>query len=206
MIKFLKQKRCLVWLTALSTFLCTVSLANKAFPADQLKIYKNRTLEAVTLNEIGISGKEVSTALSPVEVDATWDGGSINTPGIFLEQVYGSTTIRRRDVLLWYYQFKKNSGNDDDNENDDDLTYINGQSFHVNYRVISRSGVENALSHKKDPSSLILAYITKRPVECVDRGKNKTRCLGRIDFDFDISRAKKSGKYLGSIEVTITTL
>ncbi len=208
-----RLKRPFAWLLFLPAFLVAMTSANNACSADVLKIYKNRVLEEVTLSEIGLSESGVSTALNPFEADAAWDGTYVDTPELLLEQVYGSTRITRKDVLLWYYEFKKENDQDedeDDNEEEDDDeddngSFLNGQSFHVQYRILSRSGVENALSHKEDRTSVILAHITEKPIECVNKGKNKIRCLGRVDFDLDISRAKRSGKYSGSIEITITT-
>lgn len=175
--------------------------------ADKLKIYKNRKLEAVTLSEIGLAGSGVSAPLNPFETDVTWGSSSVETPELLLEQVYNTTKITRRNVLLWYYQY--DTGDDEDNgddEEDEDNGSLGGTAYKVEYRILSRSGIENALSHKNDKSSIIRAHITKKPVECQKKKKNRIRCLGRVDLDLDISQARRSGKYHGTIEITITTL
>lgn len=196
-------------LKAMLFFLSAVFLANTAFPADKLKIYKNRKLDDVTLSEIGLSGSGVSASLSAFETDVTWNSGNVDTPELMLEQVYNTTSISRKNVLLWYYQFDDRNGNDDEDEedesDDDNDNFSNGRTYRVEYRILSRSGVENALSHKNDRSSMIKAYLTKKPVECERKNKSKIRCLGRVDLDFDLSKAKRSGKYYGTIEITITT-
>ncbi len=180
-------------------FLMATSHASPAFSADNLKIYKNRKLDKVTLSEIGLSKSGVSASLSPFEADVTWNSSDVDTPELFLEQIYTTTRISRKNVLLWYYQF-------DDSDDDDDDSFSRGRAFDVEYRILSRSGVENALSHKNDSSSIIKAYLTEKPIECERKNKKKIRCLGRVDLDLDISRAKKSGKYFGTIEVTIITI
>lgn len=179
----------------------------ETFSADKLKIYKNRKLEAVTLSEIGLAGSGVSAPLNPFETDVTWGSSSVETPELLLEQVYNTTKINRRNVLLWYYQY--DTGDDEDNgddEEDEDNGSLGGTAYNVEYRILSRSGIENALSHKNDKSSIIKANITKKPVECQKKKKNRIRCLGRVDLDLDISQARRSGKYHGTIEITITTL
>ncbi len=179
----------------------------ETFSADKLKIYKNRKLEAVTLSEIGLAGSGVSASLNPFETDVTWSSSSVETPELLLEQVYNTTKITRRNVLLWYYQY--DTGDDEDNgddEEDEDNGSLGGTAYKVEYRILSRSGIENALSHKNDKSSIIRAHITKKPVECQKKNKNRIRCLGRVDLDLDISQARRSGKYHGTIEITITTL
>ena len=179
----------------------------ETFSADKLKIYKNRKLEAVTLSEIGLAGSGVSAPLNPFETDVTWGSSSVETPELLLEQVYNTTKITRRNVLLWYYQY--DTGDDEDNgddEEDEDNGSLGGTAYKVEYRILSRSGIENALSHKNDKSSIIRAHITKKPVECQKKKKNRIRCLGRVDLDLDISQARRSGKYHGTIEITIITL
>ncbi|WP_294343796.1 hypothetical protein [Prosthecochloris sp.] len=178
------------------------SHARPAFSADNLKIYKNRKLDKVTLSEIGLSKSGISTSLSPFEADVRWNSSDVDTPELFLEQVHTTTRISRKNVLLWYYQFNVN----DDDDDDDNDSFSRGRAFDVEYRILSRSGVENALSHKNDSSSIIKAYLTEKPVECERKNKKKIRCLGRVDLDLDISRAKKSGKYFGTIEITIITI
>ena len=177
--------------------------------ADKLKIYKNRKLEAVTLSEIGLAGSGVSAPLNPFETDVAWSSSSVETPELLLEQVYNTTKITRRNVLLWYYQYDtggdEDNGDDEDDEDEDDGS-SGGTAYNVEYRILSRSGIENALSHKNDKSSIIRAHITKKPVECQKKKKNRIRCLGRVDLDLDISQARRSGKYHGTIEITITTL
>lgn len=196
---------------AMLLFLSATFFANTAFPADKLKIYKNRKLDAVTLSEIGLSGSGVSAPLSSFETDVAWSSGNVDTPELMLEEVYNTTSISRKNVLLWYYQFDDRNGDDDEDEDDedesddDDDNFSNGRTYRVEYRILSRSGIENALSHKNDNSSIIKAYVTKKPVECERKNKNTIRCLGRVDLDFDLSKAKKSGKYHGTIEITITT-
>lgn len=190
-------------------FLMATSHASPAFSADNLKIYKNRKLDKVTLSEIGLSKSGVSASLSPFEADVTWNSSDVDTPELFLEQIYTTTRISRKNVLLWYYQFDDSDDDDDDdddNDEDDDDSFSRGRAFDVEYRILSRSGVENALSHKNDSSSIIKAYLTEKPIECERKNKKKIRCLGRVDLDLDISRAKKSGKYFGTIEVTIITI
>lgn len=190
-------------LKAMLFFLSAAFIANTAFPADKLRIYKNRKLDAVTLNEIGLSGSGVSASLSAFETDVAWSSGNVDTPELMLEEVYNTASISRKNVLLWYYQFDDNNVNDDTNRGDN--IFPNGRTYRVEYRILSRSGIENALSHKNDNSSIIKTYITKKPVECERKNKKKVRCLGRVDLDFDLSKAKRSGKYFGTIEITITT-
>lgn len=197
-------------LKTLLFFLSAVFFANTAFPADKLKIYKNRKLDDVTLSEIGLSSSGVSASLSAFETNVTWNSGNVDTPELMLEQVYNTTSISRKNVLLWYYQFDDRNGNgdDDEDENDEDDgddNFSNGRTYRVEYRILSRSGIENALSHKNDSSSIIKAHLTKKPVECERKNKNKIRCFGRVDLDFDLAKAKRSGKYYGTIEITITT-
>ena len=194
-------------------FLLVALFTNAAFAADKLKIYKNRELEAVTLSEIGLSSSGVSAPISPFEADVTWNSIDVDTPELLLEEVYNTTKVSRKNVLLWYYQFNKkgtededDDDDDDDDDDNDDYIFSNGKLFNVSYRILSRSGIENALSHRTDNSSIIRAHITKKPVECERKNKNKIRCLGRVDLDFDLSKARRSGKYHGTIEVTITTI
>ncbi len=187
-------------LTALLAFLSAVHIPHAAFSADVLKIYKNRKLQKVALNEIGLSSSGVSAALNPFEADATWDGSDIDTPELLLEQVYSSTKVTRKNVLLWYYDHKLDRDEKKGNKS------VSEFAFDVEYRILSRGGLENALSHKNDNASVILAHITELPVECEKKNKNKIRCFGRVNLDFDISRARRSGKYFGTVEITITTL
>lgn len=154
--------------------------------------FKRRVnLPNAELYEMGLSGEGVSVALAPLETDASWDDGTLITPDMPLDQVYSTGRIQRRDVLLWYYTYNHNSEKQ--------------PVFNVRYRVLSKSGVENAFSHQKDAGSLILANITGKPVECEKKNKNKSRCFGRADLDLDITGARKSGKYFGTIEITITS-
>ena len=152
---------------------------------------KNVRLTNAALDEIGLSGKGVSVALSPFETDATWEGGTVMTPEMELDQVYSTGRILRRDVLLWYYDYEH--GEED------------RPTFNVRYRVLSKGGVENAFSHKSDKNSLILATITGKQIKCSKRNNKRSRCYGRVDLDLDITRARKSGKYKGTIEITITS-
>ena len=194
-----QQQRNILIVTLLALW-STVLMPDSSFSAETvLKIYKNRKLEAVTLSEIGLSGSGMSAALNPFETDVSWDGSEVETPELLLEQVYISTRATRRDVLLWYEDHKLK------NSKDSELGILES-AYDVKYRIFSRSGVENALSHKKDSSSLIRAHITEKPVECKKKNKNRVRCFGRVDFDFDISQARRSGRYHGTIEITITTL
>ncbi len=188
------------YVIALLAFLYVVQVPFAAFSDDVLKIYRNRKLQKVALSEIGLSGSGVSTALNPFEADATWGGNDIDTPELLLDQVYGSTKISRKNVLLWYFDHKLTT------EEKKGIKKISEFAFDVEYRILSRGGVENALSHRNDKSSLILVHITELPVECEKKNKNKIRCFGRVNLDFDISRARRSGKYFGTVEITITTL
>ncbi len=192
--------------------LCTALYGPIEVFAGRFYFYKKRTLPKVQLSEIGLSRSGVSEPLSPIDVDATWEGGTVSTPGLQLGDNYNTAEITRKNVLLWYHEYNPNNfgdddGDDDDDDDDDD---DNGNSYatpayHVQYRILSKSGVENAFSHKSDNSSVILANITQRPIECKKKNKNNIRCYGRVDLDFDISQAKKSGKYYGTIEITIIT-
>lgn len=194
-------------LTALCFIAAAIFLTDTVYSGGTYKIYKNRKLEAVSLNEIGLFSSGVLASISPFEADVAWGSSDVDTPGLRLEEVYNTAIISRKNVLLWYHQFTKQSDEDDDDDDDDDNGFSNGQkTYHVEYRILSRSGVENALSHKNDSSSIIRAHITKKPVECEKKNKKKIRCFGRVDLDFDLSQARRSGKYFGTIEITITTL
>lgn len=162
------------------------------------KIYKTRKLEAVSLREIGLFSSGVSASISPFEADVAWGGSDVDTPGLRLEEVYTTAKVSRKNVLLWYYQYNKSK--------DENGMFSHGMAQKVSYRILSRSGVVNALSHKNDSSSLIMANITKKPIQCEQKNKKKIRCFGRADLDFDLSQARRSGKYFGTIEITITTL
>ncbi|MCW8796682.1 MAG: hypothetical protein OQK67_06420 [Chlorobium sp.] len=176
----------------------TVLTPEFAFPGDVLKIYKTRKLDAISLREIGVSDSGVSSSLNPFEASASWDGNDIETPELQLDDAYGTTRISRNDVLLWYYDYDLKKKNDEENA-------FSRHAYDVQYRIIGRNGEENRLSHKQDNNSVIVAHITEKPVECEKKNKNRIRCLGRVDLDFDISQAKRSGKYYGTIEITITT-
>jgi len=176
----------------------TVLAPEFAFPGDVLKIYKNRKLDEISLREIGVSDSGVSSSLNPFEANASWDGNDIETPELQLDDAYGKTRISRNDVLLWYYDYDTSSGNTLDN-------VFSRHAYDLQYRIIGRNGEENRLSHKQDNHSVIVAHITEKPVECEKKNKRKIRCFGRVDLDFDISQAKRSGKYYGTIEITITT-
>lgn len=171
--------------------LCMVSAMTADAHAGRFHFYKNRNLPKVQLSEIGLSGSGVSVSENTFETEAGWEGGTVSTPGLGLEQLYSTGTIVRNDILLWYYQYNPKKEEP--------------PVFNVSYRILSRGGRENAFSHKSDNSSVIFSSITERPVECKKRSKSNTRCYGRVDMDFDISRARKSGKYYGTIEITIIT-
>ncbi|MCG8344467.1 MAG: hypothetical protein MI685_04795 [Chlorobiales bacterium] len=182
--------------------LCCIAQAlftDAAYSDDgKYKIYKARKLEAVSLREIGLFSSGVSASISPFEADVAWGSSDVDTPGLRLEEVYTTAKVSRKNVLLWYYQYNKSE--------DEDGMFSHGMAQRVSYRILSRSGVVNALSHKNDSSSLIMANITKKPIQCEQKNKKKIRCFGRADLDFDLSQARRSGKYFGTIEITITTL
>ena len=171
--------------------LCMVSAMTADAHAGRFYFYKNRNLPRVQLSEIGLSRSGVSVSENTIETEAGWEGGTVSTPGLGVEQLYSTGTIVRKDILLWYYQY---------NHKKEELP-----TFNVSYRILSRGGRENAFSHKNDSSSMIFSSITERPVECQKRNSSNTRCYGRVNMDFDISRARKSGKYYGTIEITIIT-
>ena len=153
--------------------------------------YKKRNLPRVQLSEIGLSGSGVSVSENSFQGEAGWEGGVVSTPGLDVEQLYSTGTIVRKNILLWYYQYNHKKEEP--------------PVFNVSYRILSRGGRENAFSHDTDPSSLIFSSITEHPLEFKKKNKNNTRCYGRVDMDFDIAKARKSGKYYGSIEITIIT-
>ncbi|ASQ90400.1 hypothetical protein CHL67_05205 [Prosthecochloris sp. GSB1] len=175
-------------LAVLCSVVMLLAFSEKA-EAARFFFYRNIDLAKAELYEMGLSGEGVSVALSPFETSATWEGGAVVTPEIQLDQVYNTGKIQRRDVLLWYYTYNRKKEQQ--------------PSFNVHYRILSRGGTENAFSHESDNSSLIRANITGKPVQCEKQNKNRFRCFGRIDMDLDITRAKKSGNYYGTIEITI---
>lgn len=182
--------------------LCCIAQAalftDTAYSDGKYKVYKTRKLEAVSLREIGLFSSGVSASISPFEADVAWGSSDVDTPGLRLEEIYTTAKVSRKNVLLWYYQYNKSE--------DENGLFSHGMAQKVSYRILSRSGVVNALSHKNDSSSLIMANITKKPIQCEQKNKKKIRCFGRADLDFDLSQARRSGKYFGTIEITITTL
>ncbi len=171
--------------------LCAMTNGFQPACAGNFYIPESQVLPDVEIYEIGLSQSGTSSALSPFEADASWTGNDLSTPMMQLDQVYRTTTIVRNDVLLWYYTFNKNAEPE--------------PVFNVSYRTLSRSGRANSLSHQTDASSLIKVIITEKPVDYEYKNKNVIRCLGFVDMDFDISRATRSGKYYGTIEITITS-
>lgn len=66
-------------------------------------------------------------------------------------------------------------------------------------------GNTGRLSHKTDPSSWVDATVIDQEIE--DKSNNKKwRFLGRAQFEFDISNARRSGAYRGTIYTTLTYL
>jgi len=156
--------------------------------AGQFYFHNSIDLLKVELYEMGLSDEGVPVALSPFETDATWDGGTLMTPDLQLDEVYTTAKISRRDVLLWYYDY---------------AFWERKPAFNVRYRLLSRGGSMDAFSHETDNSSLIKARITEKAITCENRGYFWFRCFGVVDLDFDIATAKKSGNYYGTIEITI---
>ena len=171
--------------------LCLVSGAMNNAYAGKFYIPETQSLPEVELYEIGLSQSGISSGLSAFEADASWTGNDLNTPMMQLDEIYTTTTIVRKNVLLWYYTYNQKAERE--------------PVFNVRYRVLSRSGKTNTLSHQTDSASLITATITEKPLDYHYKNKNVIRCLGIVDMDFDISRATRSGKYYGTIEITITS-
>jgi hypothetical protein len=151
--------------------------------------YSTATLNAVQVSELGLS---TGTAYSEgtYTTDATWDGTATGQD-MSVDQVFSSSVVQRNDVPIWYYIYKKSEARP---------TFSN-----LSYRIFSTSGIENKLSLLNDNSSTINATITAQPVgSSANSGTNNKICYGYANLTIDISTAKKSGTYKGTIQVVIT--
>lgn len=134
--------------------------------------------------------------------DVSWDGTVTETglvPGD-LQKVYEKLTFRRwtnnnnsDQPWLWEVVY----------EEDDDDEYQSQPSFEVS--IVDAYGNNGKLSHDSDHASWLNVSVRKKKVE-KKNGNDKLIFRGRVRLEFDISNARRSGTYRGTICTTLTFL
>lgn len=186
----LQAPDCRVHIIRLHLFLFSSFFLPSVTEAATFTIYSSATLNPVQLAEIGLSGSGTAYSEGNYNAEVTWDGALTNlTTGTTLEQVIAGSTVTR-EVLLWYYQY---------NSKNEPLP-----SFNPTYKIFSKTGIENTLSHSTYTSRTVPASITRIPVTASSvSGGNIWRAYGYATITINLETAKRSGKYQGSVQITI---
>jgi len=135
------------------------------------------------------------------EPEVSWNG-DIFEEGLAsgdLQTVYNSLTFSRwtkntesNRPWLWRYRQKKNE-------------HPSQPSFSLSYSIEDDSGTSGRLTHTSDSGSWL--EVTVIDQEIFDNSNNnRWRFFGYARLEFDISNARRSGKYQGTILTTLTYL
>ncbi len=133
--------------------------------------------------------------------DASWDG-TVSETGFEsgdLDQVYNSLTFRRwtkkNQATMdknWVWQYKRPKTEPH-------------SSIAASYTIEDVYGNDGRLSHETDPASWIEA--TEINAVILDQSNRRFwRFRGRVRIEFDISTARRSGTYRGTLRTTLTYL
>jgi hypothetical protein len=174
-------------------YLLLIPLTGIFFPsgaeAASFTIYSTATLNPVQVNELGLSGSGTAYSQGSYDADVTWEG-VVTNPLTSLDQVIAGSTAQRSDILLWHYQFNKKTEPE--------------PTFTPTYRIFSRNGgIENKLSHSTYTSSTVNASITTQPIISMKYSGNTWRAYGYATIIVDLSTARRSGTYRGTIQISI---
>lgn len=157
--------------------------------AASFNITSSTTLSPVVFTELGLSGTGTANNEGNYDASVTW-GGVVSSPLTSLDQVYTGSTVQRTDVLLWYYQFNKSTESQ--------------PTFTPTYRIFSKTGnIENKLSHSSSTSNTVNASITAQPIVTSKYSGNTYRCYGYATITVDLTTARRSGTYQGTVQISI---
>ncbi|NTV61616.1 MAG: hypothetical protein HGA77_09980 [Chlorobiaceae bacterium] len=169
----------------LTNFLFTTSDAQAA----SFSVSSSRTLTAVQVTELGLSGSGTAYNEGSYDAGVTWDG-VVSSPLTSLDQVYTGSSVQRVDIQLWYYQFNKNTESQ--------------PTFTPTYRIFSKTGgIENKLSHSTSTSSTVNATITAQPIVTSKYSGSTYRSYGYATITIDLTSARRSGTYQGTVQISI---
>ncbi|MCW8819827.1 MAG: hypothetical protein OQK61_05900, partial [Ignavibacteriaceae bacterium] len=135
------------------------------------------------------------------EPEISWNGGIVDEGLVIgdLQTVYNSLTFSRwtkntesNRPWLWRYRQQKNE-------------HPSQPSFSLTYAIEDDSGKSGRLTHTSDSASWL--EVTVIDQEILDNStNNRWRFFGYARLEFDISNARRSGDYTGTILTTLTYL
>jgi hypothetical protein len=164
-------------------------LSPSSLKAATFTVTSSSTLSAVLFSELGLSGTGTAYSEGSYDANVTW-GGVVSSPLPSFDQVYTGSSVQRVDVLLWYYQFNKNTETQ--------------PTFTPTYRIFSKTGsIENKLSNSTYTSNTVNATITTQPIITSKYSGTTYRSYGYATITIDLTSARRSGTYQGTVQISI---
>jgi len=186
------------------TLLCAVLVAAPSIceGAPKITFRNNITFDDMEPGEIFSSGSSGQSAdegsFSP---EVSWDG-TVSESGFEsgdLEQVYNQLTFTRwtnntqsNRAWLWRFVWRKSE-------------HPNPPSISVTFTVEDQFGASGRLTHQSDSGSWLESTVIDTDMEDISNN-NRWRFTGTARLEFDISNARRSGRYGGILRTTLTYL